>query len=990
MRPFADCHVHVLGEPSVAAPGGGREHIGGRQRRLVLSLLVAARPRGRSREDLAQAIWGDDRPATADKTIQTHVHHLRRHLDLVAPGEVLIASTDGGYRITPACRVDLDRLESLAAPAPPGSSRLDTVLAALRAHRPPYEGFEDVLDPEVRADATRAERLHAALLEAGGALALEHDRPGDAVDVVAEGAARHPYREGLWDVLVRLRHADGDQAAALRTLHDCRARLVEDLGIEPGPWWERLEAQVLTQDPSLSPLGRSAPTLPAGLRPAGHLHGRDRELDELRRAVTDGALVTVTGPAGVGATRLVADFLAEPPPGAVVAVDAGHLPPGAVGRAVVERAPSALVVVDGADHHLSEVRRAVRDVRRDAPSTVVVTTGRCALGLDDEVVVRLGPLPTAAAVAVLQDTVGRDRTLPDEDAEAVVADVGNLPGAIVELGVRLRGRPVTEVRRALSSGVGGLDDDAHARAAASVDRSAALLSDPARTCAAVVALFPAGVTATVLSTVATTRVAATVEEAVAVHLLRLDQGPVGAARYRLAVPMAPQVRALLPHDPSRALRRRWTTWAHDVFRRADPDEILREWPNLRAAVDWVVREDLVVDEFDLVLLASAAAVRHGRTDRCRAWPESALGRVRDPGDRVSCLLAAADGALVRKELKVLQSHLDAAADVPITDGTLVDRRLVALAERDRIAGDPDRGQARLDQRVRSHDAGDHRADLVASRLAYRRGDFALARDLAEDVAAGARVLGDHELLVDALAAVATVALASHDHRRSRGAIDEAVELAEEHLLLGRLPSLLGTSGNIAVGEEDPGRARRDLRASLALVRRMDDHVTEGITLANLANVAQLLGEPAAAIRRLEEALDVLASQDATPQVIQVRNNLADAVLAARGDARRARDLARDAATDALAHQHPDVAWCLEVLARAVATSGEPELAARLVGAADARRAALGRPPQARLAAELVRLRQDLDDRLGGTRLAALVAEGAAADVDTLLVEVPVG
>lgn len=128
---------------------------------------------------------------------------------------------------------------------------------------------------------------------------------------------------------------------------------------------------------STTAAGRSAPTRP----PADELVGRDRDLDAVRRLLADHRLVTVTGPGGVGKTRL-ARALVNEHPGDVAVCELAPVPSSAgVSSAVAEALgfPSLeaaavglsghdrLLVVDNAEHHVDAVARAVGDLLAASP-----------------------------------------------------------------------------------------------------------------------------------------------------------------------------------------------------------------------------------------------------------------------------------------------------------------------------------------------------------------------------------------------------------------------------------------------------------------------------------------------------------------------------------------------------------------------------------------------------------------------------------------------
>ena len=67
--------------------------------------------------------------------------------------------------------------------------------------------------------------------------------------------AEHPLRERLRALRMLALYRCGRQAEALEAFRDARARLVDELGIEPGAELQELERAILRHDPELAPAG---------------------------------------------------------------------------------------------------------------------------------------------------------------------------------------------------------------------------------------------------------------------------------------------------------------------------------------------------------------------------------------------------------------------------------------------------------------------------------------------------------------------------------------------------------------------------------------------------------------------------------------------------------------------------------------------------------------------------------------------------------------
>ena len=270
----------------------------------MLAVLLVHRGEPVAADALAQALWGDEAPPTAAKALQVSMSRLRRAL---GPAAERVQTTAGGYRmLVYGDELDADRFAR-------GYERSRKLLAGGRQAEA-AAALRDVLalrrgpalaelryDSWAQAEIRRLEELQAAALEERiqAELALgEHARlVCDFEALVAE----HPLRERLCAQLMLALYRSGRHADALAVFRDMRARLDGELGLEPGPELRALEQAILTHDPSLA-----APEAPTCLVPAPPTptFGREDDVGATPTELERTRLLTLTGPGGVGKTRL--------------------------------------------------------------------------------------------------------------------------------------------------------------------------------------------------------------------------------------------------------------------------------------------------------------------------------------------------------------------------------------------------------------------------------------------------------------------------------------------------------------------------------------------------------------------------------------------------------------------------------------------------------------------------------------------------------------
>ncbi|MGV9991106.1 BTAD domain-containing putative transcriptional regulator [Streptomyces sp. NPDC003374] len=223
--------------------------IGSPKVRALLAALLLEAGRVVSAEALEEALWDGDPPASARASLHNHVTRLRRLLDdpgrlrTVPPGYVLRAERG---------ELDLHLFEARFAQARAAHAGADwaavvrACTAALTLWRgTPLSGLPTV--PGGYGVVQRLEEERLLLLEwrYDAELALGGNRAAGLVPELAALAAQHPLREAYHRQLMLALHRTGRRSEALAVHRDLRARLVGELGVEPGAAVREAHLEVL-------------------------------------------------------------------------------------------------------------------------------------------------------------------------------------------------------------------------------------------------------------------------------------------------------------------------------------------------------------------------------------------------------------------------------------------------------------------------------------------------------------------------------------------------------------------------------------------------------------------------------------------------------------------------------------------------------------------------------------------------------------------------
>lgn len=900
----------ILGPLEVRAGSRGVA-LGGEKRRALLAMLLLHANEPVSAERLANALWGEDAAVEAIKTVRVHVSRIRAAL---GDPEALV-TVPAGYRLrVDADELDADRFEALLergrlaldedAPAL-ASEHLRAALALWRGDVLAdlrYEAF-------AQAEIARLEELRWDAIEARNDAELALGRWDAVLAELEQRADDAPLRERLVEQHMRALYAAGRQVEALSVYRAAQRRLDDELGLRPGPALRELERAILCHDASL---GTAAPSRPPP--PPTPTVGREADLEAIARMIANRRLVTLTGPGGVGKTRVAVEAaraLARGFPGGVhVAYLAGVASvgevPGALVRAVRvavqpgERDEHALVrrlggaatllVVDNVEHVL-DAAPALGALVAACPQLHVLATSREPLRLRGEQCLPVPPLAESDAIALFVDRA-RDRRpdfgLSDSNAPMVAElcrRLDALPLAIElaagRVGLLEPEQLVARLADALPLLEGGPRDAPTRQRTirATLEWSHALLEPEEQRAFRSLAVFADG--AEIDAAQAVIHAPVTVFDA----LVAKSLVQVGHRRVRLLELVRQFAAAELARAPDvDAVRRRHAEHYSALAERLAPplrttgrgpalDETERELANLRAALEhWIARGD---SDRSLRL---AAALESYWTATCRyvdgaELVDAALALEPGASEHARGRARLARATLLRG-IRMEESFEDAEAALALTTAADdLEGRCMALdivAAHAAYFSDFDRAQALArEQRALAERLGDpYHVATAVMRQGWSAGSFRTGRAFADEAIPLLHRCGNLHGIVELAVGVTGAALIDGQYEAAADLAEEALRAARE---LGEPIALAFAAGNAALAAlflERMDVAERLFHEQLEILRR-ELHATLWLEPATgLACAAAHAGdsERAAMFIGFGEAMPTLPIADGDRQV----------------------------------------------------------------------------------------------------------------------------
>jgi predicted ATPase/DNA-binding SARP family transcriptional activator len=530
--------------------------LGGAKQRALLAILLIQANHVVAADRLIDLIWPHKPPDTADHSLQVYVSQLRKVLEpehrAGAPYSLLISRPPGYLVSIKTEDLDLGRFQRLINEGKQSMSEgaHDVASAKFREALGLWRG-QALADFGSQAFAlseiSRLTEMQICAIEdridTDLALSRHSDLAGELEALVAE----HPLRERLRGQMMLALYRSGRQAEASAVYQQARELLVDQVGMEPGGDLQQLLKRILNQDPVLDVKAQAMTIRRESKLPrfANAFVGRGREIDQLARRLEGSSMVTLTGPGGMGKTRLAVELsakLSERYRNGVVFVDLAALTDESLVSQTIARSlglrddgvrnpmdvivsylndRSLLLILDNCEHLLPSAAATANAMLSQCRGLTILATSREALGVQGETIWEVPPLPNrsngsdfggvdlddgdAVALFRVRAEAVASRSFTWDDAAIVEATrichrLDGSPLAIELAAARLRVMPLSDLLVGLDKRFTLLATDARSAAArhrsieATVDWSYQLLSSSEQLLFQRLSVFSAGFT----------------------------------------------------------------------------------------------------------------------------------------------------------------------------------------------------------------------------------------------------------------------------------------------------------------------------------------------------------------------------------------------------------------------------------------------------------------------------------------------------------------
>ena len=274
-QPVPWVSIRLCGALEVTVDGEQREsRLTSPQARALFALLVDRRHGPMSRDQIADALWGDAPPRSRDTSLRALLSGARRVLgadSLPGRGDVQLrlpagAEIEVDVEVARAAVETAERALAAGAPAEAGAAASEAA-AILDAGLLP-----GLSAPWIDARRTELEALGNQVLALEAWAALAAGEPAAAERAARRLTERAPFREAGHEALMRALAEQGDVAAALVVHEHLRTLLREELGTAPSAPVAALHRELLDGGPEAARPALALPN-PRRIAPASAVAG---------------------------------------------------------------------------------------------------------------------------------------------------------------------------------------------------------------------------------------------------------------------------------------------------------------------------------------------------------------------------------------------------------------------------------------------------------------------------------------------------------------------------------------------------------------------------------------------------------------------------------------------------------------------------------------------------------------------------------------------
>jgi DNA-binding SARP family transcriptional activator len=275
--------LQLLGAASWSVGGARAVALERRDAALLAYLAIEEQA---PRATLLELLWPDVQREAARNHLRQRLYRLRR-----AVGVELVEGTE---LLALAAGIDVDVRDTDA------SSTASELLTGLD-----YGDFPQ-FDAWLTQQRARVRRAQCDAL-ASKCSQLEHQgKLAEAIALAERLVALAPLEEHAHQRLMQLHYVRGDRSAAIAAFERCERLLKDELGARPGV--ETLAMLKVVESAAIATVPVAAKPIPASIVKPPRMIGREKELAVLCGACDTGHVALVVGAAGLGKSRLLADW----------------------------------------------------------------------------------------------------------------------------------------------------------------------------------------------------------------------------------------------------------------------------------------------------------------------------------------------------------------------------------------------------------------------------------------------------------------------------------------------------------------------------------------------------------------------------------------------------------------------------------------------------------------------------------------------------------